>query len=116
MAKAAAELVVITKMYDLVIWGCQHVARFPRSHKFTVGDRLATRLQDLFDLLVRAKFHRERQALLEQVNLELELLRLQLRMAKDLKCLPIESYGFASRSVDEVGRMVGGWIKTAGTK
>ena len=48
MAKAAAELVVITKMYDLVIWGCQHVAKFPRSHKFTVGDRLATRLQDLF--------------------------------------------------------------------
>ena len=77
---------------------------------------MATRLQDLFDLLVRAKFDRVRQALLEQVNLELELLRLQLRMAKDLKCLSIESYGFASRSVDEVGRMVGGWIKTAGDK
>ncbi len=41
MAKATAELAVITKMYDLVIWGCQHVAKFPRSHKFTVGDRLA---------------------------------------------------------------------------
>ena len=40
MPKATAELIVITKMYDLVIWGCQHVARFPRSHKFTIGDRL----------------------------------------------------------------------------
>jgi hypothetical protein len=113
MAKATPELVVITKIYDLVIWGCQHVARFPRSHKFTVGDRLAARLQDLFDLLVRAKFQRDRRPLLEKANLELELLRLQLRMAKDLKCLPVESYGFAARSVDEVGRMVGGWIKTA---
>ena len=56
MGKSASELVVITKMYDLVVWGCQHVARFPRSHKFTIGDRLAIRLQNLFDLLVRAKY------------------------------------------------------------
>ena len=114
MSKTTAELAVITKMYDLVIWGCQHVAKFPKSHKFTVGDRLAERLQDLFDLLVRAKYHRDRRLLLDQANLELELLRLQLRMAKDLKCLPLESYGFASRSVDEIGRLVGGWIKSAG--
>jgi hypothetical protein len=112
MARRSEELAVITKMYDMVIWGCQHVSRFPRSHKFTVGDRIAVRLQDIFDLLVRAKFERERLVILERVNLELELLRMQMRLAKDLKCLPLEGYGFASRSLDEIGRMVGGWMKS----
>ena len=34
MPKATADMLVITKFYDLVIWSCNHVAKFPRSHRF----------------------------------------------------------------------------------
>ena len=40
MAKAPPEMLVITKVYDLVLWSCHHTAKFPRSHRFTLGDRL----------------------------------------------------------------------------
>jgi hypothetical protein len=37
--------------------------------------------------------------LLEQANLILEILRFQVRLAKDLQCLKVESYGFAANDV-----------------
>ena len=114
MSKATPEMAIITKFYDLIIWSCNHIAKFPRIHKFTLGDRLANRLQRILELLLRAKYNRQRLPLLEEANMELELLRFQLRMAVDLRCLPVESYGFASRSVNEVGQLLGGWMKRSG--
>jgi hypothetical protein len=26
------ELIVITKTYDLILWSCNHTAKFPRNH------------------------------------------------------------------------------------
>jgi len=65
-------------------------------------------------LLIRAKYTRNRQELLHQANLSLEVLRFQVRLAKDLQCLKVESYGFAAKAIDEVGRLVGGWLKGSG--
>ena len=46
----------------------------------------------------------------------LEILRFQMRLAKDLQCLKVESYGFAAKAIDEIGRLVGGWLKSGGGK
>ena len=109
MAKAE-ELVVITKTYDLILWSCQHTSRFPRQHRFVLGERIERNLYDLLETLIQAKYTRERITLLEQANLKLEILRFQVRLAKDLQCLRINSYEFASQS-DEIGRLVGGWLR-----
>jgi hypothetical protein len=39
-------------------------------------------------------------------------IRYLLRLAKDLKLLTLDSYGFAAGRLDEVGRMIGGWQKS----
>jgi hypothetical protein len=112
LREASEELLVIDKVYDLVLWSCRHAARFPRSHRFTLGERMEIRLYDLLEILLRAKYKREKSALLQQANLELELLRFQFRLAKDLQCLNLKSFEHGVRSLDEVGRMVGGWLKS----
>ena len=43
--------------------------------------------------------------------MSLEVLRFQMRLAKDLQCLKVESYAFAAKSMDEIGRLVGGWLR-----
>jgi hypothetical protein len=68
MAKAGPEMLVITKIHDLAIRNCRHVARFPRSHRFTLGDRLEVRLYQVPGMLIRAKYTRDRAALLRAVN------------------------------------------------
>jgi len=108
------ELVVLTKTYDLILWSCHHTGKFPRNHRFVLGERMERNLYDLLETLIRAKYTRQRQGLLENANLTLEILRFQMRLAKDLQCLKVESYGFATKAIDEIGRLVGGWLKTVG--
>ena len=95
------ELTAITKAYDLVLWSCRHTARFPRSHRFVLGERIERNLYDLLEGLVQARYTRERRPLLVQANLTLEVLRFQVRLAKDLQCLRTNSYGFAAKALDE---------------
>jgi hypothetical protein len=85
------ELVVITKTYDLILWSCQHTSRFPRNHRFVLGERIERNLYDLLEKLIQARYTRSRQSLLEQANLTLEILRFQMRLAKDLQCIKVDS-------------------------
>lgn len=106
------ELVIITKTYDLILWSCQHTSRFPRQHRFVLGERLERTLYDLLETLIHAKYTSERRTLLETANLKLEILRFQVRLAKDLQCLRPNSYEFGSKRIDEIGRLVGGWLRS----
>ena len=109
--KKNAELIVITKTYDLILWSCNHTGRFPRQHRFVLGERLERNLYDLLETLIQAKYQRERAPLLDAANLKLEVLRFQMRLAKDLQCLKVSSYEFASQAIEEIGRLIGGWAR-----
>ena len=106
--KKQDELVIITKTYDLILWSCNHTGRFPRQHRFVLGERLERSLYDLLETLIQAKYSRERTPLLNDANLKLEILRFQMRLAKDLECRQVKSYAFAAKQIDEIGKLVGG--------
>ena len=38
--KKDQELIVITKTYDLILWSCNHTGKFPRNHRFVLGERI----------------------------------------------------------------------------
>jgi hypothetical protein len=61
MAERTDELTVITKTYDLILWSCQHTSRFPRNHRFVLGERIERRLYDLLETLIQAKYTKSRQ-------------------------------------------------------
>src|SRR6516164_52131 len=87
------ELTVITKTYDLILWSCNHTGKFPRNHRFVLGERIERNLYDLLETLIRAKYTKQRQDLLEQANLTLEILRFQMRLVQQSSveralCLP----------------------------
>jgi len=63
--------------------------KFPRNHRFVLGERIERNLYDLLETLIQAKYTRQRQPLLERANLMLEILRFQMRLAKDLQCLKV---------------------------
>ena len=110
-AAVGTELQVIEKAYELVVWLSQHLEKFPKTYKFMLGERMGNRLYEVLELLIEAKYSRDRQPLLKRVNLHLEVLRFQSRIAKDTRCWSIENYGSASRKIDDVGKLVGGWLK-----
>ena len=98
--KKDQDLAVITKTYDFILWSCHHTSRFPRNHRFVLGERIERQLYSLLENLIRAKYTRDRKAILEEANLSLEVLRFQIRLPKDLQCLKANSYAFAAEAVD----------------
>ena len=96
----------------LILWSCNHTSRFPRNHRFVLGERIERNLYGILETLIAAKYTKNRHRLLEDTNLNLEILRFQMRLAKDLQCLKVESYAFAAKSIDEIGRLVGGWLRS----
>ena len=60
------ELIVITKTYDLILWSCNHTGKFPRNHRFVLGERIERNLYGLLETLIQAKYTKHRQRLLEE--------------------------------------------------
>ena len=105
------ELKIIADFYDFMLWTIGHTEKFPRHHRYSLGLAIENRLQKLLELLIRAKYSREKLRFLQEANLEMELLRFQIRMAKDIKILTIKSHGYAADAMQDIGSQIGGWMK-----
>jgi hypothetical protein len=38
--RKAQELIVITETYNLILWSSNHTSKFPRNHRFLLGERI----------------------------------------------------------------------------
>ncbi len=107
-------------MYRFILWLVPTVERFPRRQKFLLGDRMQSTALDVLERLIEATYTRNRRPMLLAANVGLEKLRVLQRMAHDFHFLDTRRYEHGSRRIDEVGRLVGGWMKvdssTDGTK
>ena len=109
----AEPAIVVQRSYDLALWLVRKVEKFPRSFRFSLGDRVVARSLDLLESLVQSAYAGDKRAALEQAVRNVNSLRLLLRMSADLKLLSLDSHEFASGKLEEVGRMAGGWRKAA---
>jgi len=107
----ASELKVIADFYDFILWLIRHTEKFPRHHRYSLGLAMENRLQAILSLLLQAKYSADKAGILDAVNLELEVLRFQVRLAKDLKALPVKSHGYAAEVLHSIGAQIGGWRK-----
>ena len=105
--------IVVGRAYDFTLWLLPKAEKFSRSYRFSVGDRLVATTLDLLLLLVEASYTARKAHLLQQAVAKVNAVRYLLRLAKDLRLLSVDSYGFASDKLDEIGRMSGGWRKSA---
>ena len=90
---------------------CQRSKSFPRDQKFLLGDRMQKTALDVLEALIEATYTRERRAHLARANLGLEKLRFFFRLAVEMQYLDKHRYEHAARSLDETGRLIGGWAK-----
>lgn len=85
--------------------------KFPKRVRFTFSTRIDNLALDVYEGLVEARYSPSKMQTLRKVNLELEKLRLLLRLSHDEGYLDHRGFEHVARNVDEAGRMVGGWIR-----
>jgi hypothetical protein len=108
--------VLLVKWYDVTKWLLERVDSFPKNQRFIFGQRIADRVLNILEVLVEAAYSPRKADLLAGVNRDIEVLRWLIRMATDRKILTPRQYEHCCMSLNECGRMVGGWSKQAATK
>lgn len=107
---------IFVRTYDLLRWLIPMTTKFPRSQRFVLAEavqRTALRFQER---LVEAAQATDVVTHLRRADTDLTKLRLYLRLCRDLRLMSMGQYEHAARLVDEVGRLLGGWMKsTRGT-
>lgn len=98
-------------MYQFTLWLVPTVEKFPRSQKFLLGDRIQSTALDVVERLIEATYTRSRRPALQAANMGIEKLRVLVRLATEMRYLDERRYEHAARNLDEVGRLVGGWMK-----
>jgi hypothetical protein len=111
MDKTLKEINALTRTYDLLLWMIPQLEKFPKSQRYLLGDRIETRLLDIMDLIIQAAYTRNKTAILREVNLQIEMLRHLIRLTSDLKYLSTRGYEYVSKSVNEIGSEIGGWLR-----
>ena len=56
------EPAAVTRAYQLILWAIPQINKYPRDHRFTLGDRTINHLYELLELLVQASYTRDRAA------------------------------------------------------
>ena len=106
------QLTIFEKTYQLVLWLYPTVSKFPKSQRFVLGQQIENTALDILRGIIRANASRSKLPLLYEISVELDTLRILLRLAKDLKFLSIKQYAFAAELVNEVGKLLGGWLRS----
>ncbi len=105
------DLPVFVCWMEFLKWLFPVTEKFPKRIRFTLVDRMQNLAFDVVEDMVEARYSRDKRAILKKANLRLEKLRVLMRIAHAEKYLSHAAYQHASRTLNEAGRMLGGWIK-----
>ncbi len=105
---------VYVLLVDLTGWTLDRTASLPKSHRFTFGERVDRLTLDCLELTLEAIWSPPdtKKVPLRRLNLNLEKLRVFWRMIHERRWISAQQLLFVSQKLDEIGRMVGGWLKS----
>lgn len=98
-------------------WTLDRTCGFPKSQRFTFGQRLDNLALDGLQATIRAICARSgerRLAELETLDLAVEQLRALWRLAEERGWISRQQLLHVNGRLDEAGRMLGGWMKKTG--
>jgi hypothetical protein len=97
--------------YDFSKWLLDKTEKFPRKVRFSFSNRIDNLALDIIEGIIEARYSRNKKEMLRRIDLNMEKLRVLLRMCHDLRYLDTKGYEFSARKINEAGKMVGGWRK-----
>ena len=106
----------ISDTHELIRWLIPVLDRFPRTRRFTLGDRLENACLDVLQGLVSAAYRRRKQTQLQYASDRLNIARHLWRLCFELKVIPIKHYTHGAKLIANIGAQIGGWKKHASVK
>lgn len=106
------DIPIFTKLYEFYKSLTQAITTFPKTKRYTLGQRLDNITLDIFELLFSVPQAQNKTAILQQISIKLDLLKVLLRLTKDSQAITNKTYLGLQSVLQEIGKMLGGWIRS----
>lgn len=108
------DIPLFKKTYDLyrVFYGYR--SSVPKQDRYAIWQRCDTMISDVLEGVMHAsQIPKEvKMPILEKTSRTLNMLRVFLRLMKETRTLDMKKYVTLESAIDEIGRMLGGWIRS----
>jgi len=112
------DIPIFKKAYDLYKTFYSYRSFIPKQDRYTICERCDSLILDVLqNILAASKLQKsEKLPALETASMRLNLLRVFIRLMKETKAIDGKKYLTLESAIDEIGRMLGGWIRSVKSK
>lgn len=106
------DLIIYQKTYDFLLWLYPIVNKFPKNQKFVLAQRIETKTLDILNSIIWANMERDKIPFLKKASVQLDELRILIRLANNLRFLNLKQYQAAAEKLNEIGKILFGFAKS----
>jgi len=110
------ELILKEKCKDMMKYAYQAMRDIPKDYRYTLGADIRNSMTELLRLITRCGKKYYKRNTLEDMDIELDVLRAMIHVAVENRVITIKEFENWAKLLDEIGRMIGGWIKSIKAK
>jgi len=112
------KLILFQKSYDFLLWLYPLINRLPKHHRAVLGRQIEELGLSILLHILSANIARgiKRKAIQLLISEELDKLRILIRLTKDLRFISIKQYTYAAEKVNEIGKILSGWMQVLPSK
>lgn len=106
---------IIVSLYHLYSSFHDVLVVFPKSERYGLGATCQTELLQMTKYCLRAAATSDtcdKARCLKEASVNLDTTRLLLSLCRDCRCMPNQTYQQLDSRISEIGRMLGGWLKS----
>lgn len=103
----------------MILYGNPALNQFPKTEKFVLANKIRETMYSILELSIILEKKYYKKTTLKELDVQLDILRNLIRIAADKKlypnqspCLSIKKYEHWAKLINEIGKMIGGYIKS----
>ena len=106
------ELRILEKVYEMILYyHCLYV-KIPKAHKYNLGEKITDNLLSFYILVEQIDKDSDKKNWIKEIDLKLDIIRLLIRMAKDLRIVSLKQYDIFCDKFFEIYNMIEKWKKS----
>lgn len=108
------DIPIFKRTYDLYKLFYSYRNVISKQDRYTIWQRCDSMMLEVLENIMAASqmAKREKLPILERASVKLNFLRVFIRLMHETKGIDMKKYLLLQEPIDEIGRMLGGWIKS----
>lgn len=102
---------ITKKIRDMISYNNSMVLHFPKYEKYLLANKIRELGYQLFELAIAVNKRIIKKTTLTDLNIKHELLRQLVNLSFELKYINLRKHRICQYHIDEIGKMIGSWIK-----